>query len=200
MLPTCQSPLLGLLFSLFVWLPFFPGDPPPGRPSMLSAEGAPGAPEQDRVGLCCCGSCLCCSHTSPAWKPPQSPAQLCPQAFPEPTAPTGLPFPPFLLLIHSEHKGLWQGTRQAPGKTVVQGLLGAFRGLRPLFPSFANGKAGWRAQHSQPALLQRQKLSILGVVVLIPLCSSPLYSYLGRKEGSWVGKCGGEKQLWLEPP
>lgn len=95
-------------------------------------------------------------------------------------------------------KAVWQDTRQAPGKTVVQWLLGAFRGLAHSSLSFANGKAGWRAQHSQPALLHRQKHSILGVVVLAPLCFPPV-RLAGEKGGKLGWKCGGEKQVWQGP-
>lgn len=53
-----------------------------------------------------------------------------------------LPLPSSPALHPLRAQRLWQGTRQAPGKTVGQWLLGAFRGLAHSSLSFANGKAG----------------------------------------------------------
>lgn len=52
LLPELQSPILGLLFSLFVCFLFFPGDPPPQRQSfsVVGRRGPQGPSIKTEVG------------------------------------------------------------------------------------------------------------------------------------------------------
>lgn len=110
--PTCQS-LLDLLFSLSGCLSS-PGTLPQADLTCCQQEGPPGA--LSKTGWGCAAvvaSCLCCSHSSPAWELPQSPAQLCPQAFLESP---GLQLASLSLLSCSSSTQSTKGCGRAPGR------------------------------------------------------------------------------------
>lgn len=116
---------------------------------MLSAEGALRGPEKDRVGLCCCGSASAAATLPQPGDLPGALPIFVPKHFQSPGVQLA-----FLSSSPAPHPLTAQravaGTRQAPGKTVVQWLLGAFRGLRPLFPLFCQWKS-WLEGTAFPA-------------------------------------------------
>lgn len=159
-LPELQSLILGLLFFLFVWFPFFPGDPPPPKAELrCSQQRGPQGPSS-RIGV----GQRCHSHTSLPWEPPQSPASPHPQALPEPRH-LGCLSLPSLYPPHphgpSDHGGLDDpavARNRLEGSILVAGGLGGLRGPPHHHSLFlCQWESSMEKRHSQPALLRRQE-------------------------------------------